>query len=271
MKVIFTVSLMALLLNTMSLEASRVVATVNGEKITQEDVNKFVIASMPGATFSHLNELQRKSVINQMIERKLFIEKAKEVHIEKNPEFIEALRKVRENLMLDYWMKEKVEEIVISEKDAKAYYEKNLAKFKRVASVKVRHILLGTKVEAIAIIQELSKSKELKEKFIELAKSKSTGPSSVNGGELDWFVREQMVPEFSDAAFLLKKGEITEYPIKTQFGYHVIYLEDKKEKGTIPFEKVKKDIVKVLRVKQFKTKLKNLSKKLKKTADISVK
>lgn len=271
MKVIFTVSLVALLLNTMSLTASEVVAVVNGEKITQEDVNRFVSSSIPGAKFSHLNEVQKKSVINQMIERKLFIEKAKEVHIEKNPEFIEALRKVRENLMLDYWMKEKVDEIVISEKDAKAYYTKNASKFNRAGSVKVRHILLGTKSEAVDVIRQLLKSKELKKKFIALAKDKSTGPSSVNGGELDWFIQEQMVPEFSDAAFLLKKGSITDKPIKTQFGYHVIYLEDKKKKGAIPFIEVKKDIVKALRVAQFKTKLDNLSKKLKKTADISVK
>jgi parvulin-like peptidyl-prolyl isomerase len=271
MKVIFKVSLVALLLNTINLTASTVVATVNGEAITQKDVNEFVIASIPGATFSHLNEIQKKSVIKQMIERKLFLENAKELHIEKNPEFIVALNKVRDNLMLDYWMKEKVEEIVISEKDAKAYYQSHLSKFNRAASVKVRHILLATKAEAIGIIRQLEKSKALKKKFIALAKSKSTGPSSVNGGELDWFVQEQMVPEFSDAAFALKEGSITKEPVKTQFGYHVIYLEKKKEKGVIPFEKVKADIVKALRVEQFKSKLDKLSKKLKKTADISVK
>jgi len=271
MKVIFKVSLVTLLLGTVNLTASKVVATVNGKTITQQDVNEFVIASIPGATFDHLNEVQKKSVIKQMIERKLFLENAKEVHIEKNPEFIEALKKVRENLMLDYWMKEKVEEIVISEKDAKAYYKKHSRKFNRAASVKVRHILLATKAEAVGIIRQLEKSKNLKEKFIELAKEKSTGPSSVNGGELDWFVQEQMVPEFSDEAFRLKKGTITKEPVKTQFGYHVIYLEDKKKKGVIPFEKVKSDIVKALRVEQFKSKLDKLSKKLKKTADISVK
>jgi len=271
MKVIFKVSLVALLLNTMNLTASKVVATVNGENITQKDVNAFVIASIPGATFAHLNEVQKKSVIKQMIERKLFLENAKEVHIEKNPEFIAALHKLRENLMLDYWMKEKVEEIVISEKDAKAYYKKHSSKFNRAASVKVRHILLAKRAEAVTIIRELEKSKELKKKFIDLAKEKSTGPSSVNGGELDWFIQEQMVPEFSAAAFLLKQGTITKEPVKTQFGYHVIYLEEKKKKGAVPFEKAKADIVKALRVEQFKSKLDKLSKKLKKTADISVK
>ena len=256
----------------MSLMASEVVATVNGEEISQEDVNAFVVASIPGANFDVLNETQKKSVVNQMVERKLFLEDAKKIKIDNNPDFITALQKLKENLMLDYWMKKQVEEIVISDEEAKRYYGKNINKFNNPASVKVRHILLSTEVEAVKIITELGSSKgALKEKFIELARTKSTGPSAVNGGALDWFIKEQMVPEFSTAAFLLEKGRITMKPIKTQFGYHVIYLEDKKEKGYVSFEKVKADIVKSLRLLQFKTKLSKLSENLKKTAKITVK
>lgn len=272
MKVIVKATLLMFSLNAVNLWASETVAIVNGKEITQQDVNNFVIASMPGANFNVLSPEQKKSIINQMIDRKLFIEDAKRVHVENNPEFKIALEKVRDNLMLDYWMKERVEEIVISDEEAKRYYESNLNKFNRAASVKVRHILLATKAEAIEVLEELKKEpKKIKENFIRLAKEKSTGPSAVNGGELDWFVQEQMVPEFSDVAFALKIGEITKEPVHTQFGYHIIYLEDKKAKGLVPFETVKDDIVKSLRVLQFKTKLKNLSEKMKKTAKIIVK
>jgi len=272
MKIIFNVSIVILFLQTLSLSASEVVATVNGEEITQKDVNEFVVTSIPGASFSKLTESEKKSVVNKMIERKLFVKDAEKIHIEENPAFIKELKKLKENLMLNYWMKQKVEEIEIDDKEAKAYYKRNFKKFIRAESVKVRHILVATNSEALAIILQLKKEKiELKKKFIEFAKKKSTGPSSVNGGELDWFVKEQMVPEFSNAAFALKEGTITEKPVKTQFGYHIIYLEKRRKKGSVPFEKVKKEIVKSLRLVQFKTKLEKLSEKLKKTAKISVK
>jgi len=262
-----------LLFISQNLMASEIVASVNKYNITQEEVNEFVVSSIPGANFSLLTYKQQKGVINQMIDRRLFLEDAKKMNIASRPEFIKALEKMKENLMLDFWMKEKVEEIAISDRDAKIYYRDNSLKFNKPASVKVRHILLATEAEAKAIIQELreTNSNKLREKFILLAKEKSTGPSAVNGGELDWFIKEQMVPEFSTAAFSLSKGSITTQPIKTQFGYHVIYLEDRREEGAIPFEVVKPDIEKILRRLKFKAKLDRLSKKLKKSANITVK
>lgn len=251
--------------------SSEVLAVVNGENITKKDVNEFVINSIPGANYNGLNQEQKKAVVNQMVERKLFLEDAKRMNIEQAVEYQEALRKLKENLILDYWMKVKVEEIAILEKDVKQYYKNNHEKFVKPASVKVRHILVVTEHEAIDLISKLKRTPMLREKFIALAHEKSIGPSAVNGGELDWFVYEQMVPEFSEAAFSLKLGEITPKAVKTQFGYHIIYLEDKKEKGSIPYESAKEDIIKSLRMSRFKTKLDNLSKTLKKTAKIIVK
>lgn len=255
----------------MSLSAIEVLATVNGESISKKDANDFVVKSIPGATYASLTDFQKESVVNQMIERKLFLEDAKETEIESNFSYKEELKKLKENLILDYWMKMKVEEIFISESAAKNYYFNNSEKFLKPASVKVRHILLATEDEALTLIAELGLSMRLKSKFIALAHSESIGPSSINGGELDWFVYEQMVPEFSEAAFELKVGNITQKAIKTQFGYHIIYLEDKREEGSISYARAKNDIVKSLRLIKFKTKLDKLSKKLRKTANIIVK
>ena len=271
MKKIFKTFLFFSLLSILSLSATEVLATVNGEIISKEDVNNFVIKSIPGATFSSLTDVQKKLVVNQMVERKLFLENAKEINLEESPAYQKALKKVQENLLLDYWMKVKVEEIIISDNEARKYYFDNAEKFSKPASVKVRHILLKTEDEAITLIAELGLSSMLKEKFIALAHSESIGPSAINGGELDWFVYEQMVPEFSEASFALQVGSITKKAVQTQFGYHIIYLEDKREEGTIPFELVKADIVKALRLDRFKEKLAKLSKKLKKTANIIVK
>jgi hypothetical protein len=271
MRIFFRIFLWAYALSAYNLYGDNVVAVVNGYKITQNDVNAFVVKSIPGGTFKGLSPSQQKSVINQMVERRLFWEDAKRIHIEKNPNFIIALNKLKENLMLDFWMKQKVEEIPVSDEAAKRYYNQNIEKFRRQASVKVRHILLTTEPEALATIEELTRSNNLREKFIELAKTRSTGPSSIRGGELDWFIHDEMVSEFSDAAFALEVGEITPNPVQTQFGYHVIYLESRKSAGYIPFAEVKAKIVKSLRLAQFKTKLYHLGEKLKQKAKIIVK
>ena len=254
-----------------SLSANEILATVNGESISKDDVNAFVVKNIPGATFSSLTKVQKESVVNQMVDRKLFLEDAKRTEIKNSFEYQEALKKLQENLMLDYWMKIKVEEIMISETDARRYYFNNNEKFSKSASVKVRHILLATEDEAITLITELGLSSMLKEKFIALAHLESIGPSAVNGGELDWFVYEQMVPEFSEASFELEVGSITRKAVKTQFGYHIIYLEDKKKEGFVSYQIAKRDIVQSLRLAKFKSKLEKLSKKLKETANIIVK
>jgi parvulin-like peptidyl-prolyl isomerase len=256
---------------TLSILASEVIATVNGKPITRQDVDRFVAKSIPGADYSMMNPQQQRKVINQLIERELYIDVAKKEGIENDPEFPKELEKVKENLMLDMWMKKRLENIKISDSEIWNYYQNHDRKFHRSAMASARHILVSTKAEAKEIIKELESSYNLKEKFIELAKTRSTGPSAKNGGDLGWFPKDQMVPEFSNAAFALRKGEITHTPVQTPFGWHVIYLTDKKPAGKIEFEKVKKSIENSLKLKKFQEDLRVLSEKLKKSAKISVK
>lgn len=248
-----------------------IVATVNGKKITQEDVDKFVSKSIPGAQYAYMDGVQKQKVLDQLIERELYIVVAKREGIEKKFQFEMELEKLKENLILDLWMKQKLEKIVVSEQEINQYYQENDEKFQQSASASARHILVSTESEAREIIQELEFSSNLKEKFIELAKSRSTGPSSKNGGDLGWFSKDQMVLEFSNAAFSLQAGKITPIPIKTHFGYHVIYLTDKKSAGKVDFFKVRDNIAQVLKLQKFQKNMKDLSQKLRKTANISVK
>ena len=101
--------------------------------------------------------------------------------------------------------------------------------------IKARHILVEAEDTAKAIIEELKGGAD----FVELAKEKSTGPSGPNGGDLGWFTADVMVPEFSQAAMELKPGEITLAPVKTQFGYHVILVEDRRQQTPPSFEEMK--------------------------------
>ncbi len=245
-------------------------AEVNGKKITDQDL-KFILHSLGGINFNKLPKDRQKKIIDQAIERRLLSDKAIKDGIENDPVYKQTLESIKRDLALEIWMKKQYGEISVTEKEAKDFYKKNADKFKRPELVKARHILVKTEKEAKEIINELKKAgkgKKLEEKFIELAKKKSVGPSGKNGGELGWFDRKQMVKEFSDAAFKLKKGEFTKKPVKTQFGYHIIYVEDKKPAGTIPYEKVQDSIIAQLKLNKFKEKIQKLGKELRKKAKI---
>ena len=245
-------------------------AIVNGKRITDMDL-KFILHSLGGVDFSKLPKDRQKKIIDQAIERKLLSDKAIKDGIEKDPVYKKTLESIKRDLALEIWMKKEYAGINVTEKEVKDFYKKNADKFKMPEMVKARHILVKSEKEAKEIIKELKKAgkgKKLEEKFIELAKKKSVGPSGKNGGELGWFDRKQMVKAFSDAAFSLKKGEFTTKPVKTQFGYHIIYVEDKKAAGKIPFEKVENSIIAQLKLQKFKEKIQKIGKELRSKAKI---
>jgi parvulin-like peptidyl-prolyl isomerase len=259
------------LLLTLSVIGTDVVATVDGKEITQNDVERFVSKSIPGAKYSLMNSKQKRKVIDQLAVRELYIKIAKKEGIEKDPQFAVELEKVKENLILDIWMKNRLMDIDVSDSEIKKYYRENDSKFYQSASASARHILVSTESEAKEIIKKLEYSSNKEEKFIELAKKYSTGPSAKNGGNLGRFSKDQMVPEFSTATFALNPKNFTHIPVQTHFGYHIIYLTDKKSAGKIEFSKVKDSIANSLKIKKFKKGLKRLSKELKKSANIIVK
>jgi len=245
-------------------------ATVNGENVEDSDIAS-ILAVAPGTKLESLPKDQQKKVIEQAVEKKLLAKKAKDSGIEKDPLYKSTLEKMKDDLALEIWMKKEFESIKVSDKDIKDFYDKNSKMFKQPEMAKAKHILVKTEAEAKNIIKTLKKAKDLKGEFVKLAAKKSTGPSGPNGGELGWFDRTKMVKPFADAAFNLKKGTITTKPVKTQFGYHVIYLEDKKEAKTMPLEKAKKNIEQSLKVQAFQKHMKELAKGLKAKADIKFK
>jgi parvulin-like peptidyl-prolyl isomerase len=259
------------LLLTFSLLGSEIIATVNGKTITREDVDKFLEKNIPGANYSLMSPEKKHQVISQLIDRALYLEVAKKEGIGNSSKFKKDLEKLKENLMLNYWMAKRLSNIKVSDNELWNYYVSHDSEFHRSAMAKARHILVSTRNEAREIIQELRNSSNLEQKFIELAKTRSTGPSAKNGGNLGWFQKDQMFAEFSNATFALRKGQITQVPVHTSFGWHVIYLIDKKPAGKIEFEKVKEQIRNAIKLKKFQKNLKILNKKLKKSAKISVK
>ena len=177
---------------------------------------------------------------------------------------------MKKELAIQVWQKKLLGSIKISNKELKDYYNKNKDEFNEKESVHARHILVKTKAQAEKIISELKglSGQKLKEKFIELAKKDSTGPSGPKGGDLGYFAQGQMVPAFNSRVFSMKKGTVTLTPVKTQFGYHVIYLEDKKPAMTKTFNEVKTFIEQRLKMEKFKKVFKQKMDELQKSAVI---
>jgi len=263
-------SLLAVAVMATSVVASDILVTVNGKNITKQDAQAFVSASAPQANFMDLAPAEKKMVTERLVEKVLFTELAAQEGIDKKPEFKRNMEKIRDELLVNMWMKEQMDNAIVSESEAKAFYDKNAEKFMEKASMHARHILVESEKDAQDIINMLKplKGEALKAKFIELAKAKSTGPSGPNGGDLGTFSKGQMVPEFSKAVWALENGQITTKPVKTQFGYHVIYLETKTEEKPASYAKVKDKIITSLKQQQFTVKIKEVAKELKSKAKI---
>ena len=247
-------------------------ASVNGVNINDEDLNVIARAIPNFQGLQSISDEQKKQLIEQAIERVLLVEEAKKSGIENDPKYKELIVKLKNDLALELWMKKEFESIKIDVKELIKFYNENKSKFLKPPTVKARHILVESEDDAKAIIAELDKTKSnIQAKFEELAKSKSTGPSGVNGGDLGWFGKKQMVKPFSDAAFALAAKSYTKTPVKTQFGYHVIYVEDKKSEQNIAYEQVKPTINQNLKMQTFQKSMKDKAVALKKNAKIEYK
>ena len=257
--------------------SAQTLVTVNGKPITQEEVDQELMQATQGRFNQVPPDRQavfRQQVLQQLIGKELIYDDAKKKGILKSAEYKKEYKKLEERmkkeLAIQVWQKKVLDGIKISNKELKDYYKKNIDEFKEKETVHARHILVKTEDEAKKIINELKglKGDALKAKFIELAKKYSTGPSGKNGGDLGYFAKGQMVPAFNDKVFSMKKGTITTKPVKTQFGYHIIYLEDKKPSMTRKFDEVKSYIEQRLKMEKFKSVMKKKMDELQKKATI---
>ncbi len=265
------------LLLTATLVGAETLVTVNGTTISQADVDDALMQATQGRFNQVPAEKQaefRKQVLEQLIAKELVFDDAKKTGILKSKEFKEEYEKVQQRvkkeLAIQVWQKRELDKVKVTDKELKDYYDKNKEEFNEKESVHARHILVPTEEEAKAVIDQLKSlsGKELQVKFIELAKTKSTGPSGPKGGDLGFFAQGQMVPAFNDKVFSMKVGTITPIAVKTQFGYHVIYLEEKKDKTTRGFTEVKSFIEQRLKMEKFKSIMKEKMQQLQKSATI---
>ena len=234
-----------------------VVATVNGEPIMESDIQVFHKNLGPQYQQIPFEQL-RAQLIERMIDQAIVANAARKEGYHKRPDVQQRLASFTQSILNDVYMADKIKAAVTDAK-VRDLYHKSIALESKTEEVRARHILVKTKAEAMAVIAEIKGGAD----FAAVAKAKSTGPSGRNGGDLGFFGFKQMVPPFSKVAFALKPGEFTTEPVKTQFGWHVIKVEDRRVAGSQNFEQASQKIRQELTDQAYKDTLAGLRAKAK--------
>ena len=216
-------------------EANPVLAKVNGSEIRQSDVT--LAEEELGPSLAQMDPATKKeNVLAFLIDMKIVAKAAEAKKIEDRDDFKARLAFARNRLLMDNLLAAEGK-AATTEEAMKKVYDEAAKQIEGEQEVHARHILVETEDEAKAIVAELKKGAD----FAELAKKKSKDPGASDGGDLGFFTKDQMVPEFSSVAFSLEPGKISD-PVKSQFGWHVIKVEEKRVRKAPDFEQVKSQI-----------------------------
>jgi peptidyl-prolyl cis-trans isomerase C len=217
----------------------KVIVIINGHEIKTSEVE--IAAEDIAMQLGDLPaKLRYPFLIEYLVERHLLAQAAVKQGVADSEEYKKRLAFYQAKALRDAYFNDSIKPSVTDE-EVKAAYEKEASKIKVAERVRARHILVQTEKEAKDVLARLSKG----EKFEDVAKQVSLDGSKDYGGDLGYFSAEEMVPEFSKAAFALKVGDISQ-PVKTDYGWHVIKLEDRKQGGAQPYDQVKAGIKAVL-------------------------
>ncbi len=213
-----------------------VVAVVNGSEIRLSDVID-ARSGLPEQYRTLPLQAMFPSLIERLIDFELVIGEGRRVNLQDDEVVKRRVAQIEDNVIYDVFLSRYVEGAVTDEV-LRGRYEEFKADSPPREEVHARHILVETEEDAVALIERIAGGAD----FIEVAKEKSTGPSASSGGDLGYFTRDQMVPEFADAAFALQAGEMTDAPVKSPFGWHVIRVEDRRTAPPPSFEEVRQQL-----------------------------
>ena len=222
---------------------SKIVAKVGTITITDDEVTEYLMGlGQRGQSYN--NPEGRKAILERIIAGKLMLLDAKRNLLEVEPAFKAQLARLKDELLANYATEKLIAEVKVSDKDCRDYYEANKEQFVAEEKVEASHILVKDEELANKLLADI---KDGKISFEDCAKENSTCPSGKGGGALGAFGRGQMVPEFEEAAFAMNPGDVSETPVKTQFGYHIIKVTSKIGNETIPYESIADEIMAALR------------------------
>jgi peptidyl-prolyl cis-trans isomerase C len=217
--------------------ASPAVAIVNGTPISKADFDVYVKSLLQGKPQTTLTPEQKNQVLDELITMQLVSTQALKDGLEKDPDVAARLEVLRMRVLADAESQNFLKGKEPTDAELHAEYDTAIAAMDKT-EYHARHILVDSKDKAEAVIKKLKGGA----KFEDVAKAESTDNSKNNGGDLGWFTLARMVKPFGDAVKGLKKGEITPEPVQTQFGWHVIQLEDTRDVTPPPFDQVKTQV-----------------------------
>jgi peptidyl-prolyl cis-trans isomerase C len=215
------------------------VATVNGTPISRAiyDIYAKSLLQQSGKTLADLTPDQKSQVLDELIGMQLISAEAVKDGLEKDPDVVARLELLRIRVLTDAQSQKYLKDKEPTDAELHAQYDTAVANLDKT-EYKGRHILVATKEKA----QELIKKIKGGAKFEDVAKAESTDSSKTNGGDLGWFTPSRMAKPFGDAVKTLKKGEMTQEPVQTQFGWHIIKIDDVREATPPPFDQVKQQL-----------------------------
>ena len=220
---------------------NKILAQIDDRTITESEIDA-ALKQLPQEQAMYFNTPEgRAQLLEQLVNFEVFLKYANENNIEEEEEFKTQLKRVKEEILVQYMYSKVMKEAKVEEKELEDYYNANKANFTEGESVRAKHILVATEEEASKVKKEIEEGLS----FEDAAKKYSTCPSNAAGGDLGFFHAGQMVPEFEEAAFAAEIGEVTD-PVKTQFGFHLVKVEEKRPAVEKSFEEVKEIIRKNL-------------------------
>lgn len=270
MKKLFATSVLLMFLTGLALAADqnagkKVLATVGGEAITQADLDQAMSGFNPQQRMAYASPEGQAQLLDNLIDFKVFSRFGSEQKLQKTAKYKEAMANLEQRLLFTLATEKILAEagkIPTTDQDAQKYYDEHQEIFQVPFAIRASHILIradknmpdkdrrAAQEKAANLIHDIKSGKIT---FEDAAKNNSADGTRNRGGDLGYFSRGQMVPEFEKAAFALKKGEMTVKPVKTDFGYHIIKATDSRDASIRPFADVKEDIkADLVRQKQVK-------------------
>ncbi len=249
-----------------ALPPETILASFDGQTITLGEFNQ-LWEQVPE---DYKLQLDKSMVLDQMISEKLLIQEAKNMGLEEDEkvieQIIEQIRKITEQILVQTLIEREIlDKVKVNDEEVLEYYEQNKDSFTEKEQVHLYNILLETEEEAQDILEQLKAGED----FSEIAIEKSTGPSAAQGGDLGYLIKGTIVPEIEDVVFALELEVLSEV-VKTDFGFHILKITEKKPETVKALEEVKEDIVQTLLPTKQKEAFDNLLEELKSKVEIQI-
>jgi peptidyl-prolyl cis-trans isomerase C len=213
------------------------IATVDGSPISRVEYDIYLKSLLQGRPTTELTTEQRNQVLDEMVSMQVLATQAIKDGLEKDPDVAARVNVLRMRVLADTESQNYLKGKEPTEAELKAEYDTDIAAMDKT-EYHARHVLVATKELAEQVIKKIKGGA----KFEDVAKAESTDGSKANGGDLGWFTLARMAKPFADAVKILKKGEMTSTPVQTQYGWHVIRLDDTREVAPPPFDQVKQQV-----------------------------